>query len=85
MNLKTKPTNWRQVEDRETVGTSTKIGFSPTLLNLTKSAKKCKNGTLDNTVFKFISKELIINWLSTWNNPDSWLPWIISNEDHRQG
>ena len=29
-----------------------------------------------NTVFKFISKHLIINWLSTRNHPDNWLPWI---------
>ena len=28
------------------------------------------------TVFKFISKQLIINMLSTWNHPDNWLPWI---------
>ena len=28
------------------------------------------------TVFKFISKHLIINWFSTRNHPDSWLPWI---------
>ena len=26
-----------------------------------------------NTVFKFISKHLIINWISTRNHPDSWL------------
>ena len=38
------------------------------------------------TALKFISKELIINRLSTWNHPDNWLPWIIiSNKDHRQG
>ena len=29
------------------------------------------------TMFKFISKHLIINWFSTRNHPDSWLPWII--------
>ena len=27
-------------------------------------------------MFKFISKQLIINMLSTWNHPDNWLPWI---------
>ena len=31
---------------------------------------------LSDTVFKFISKHLIINWFSTRNHPDSWLPWI---------
>ena len=28
------------------------------------------------TVFKLITKYLIIHWFSTRNHPDSWLPWI---------
>ena len=41
--------------------------------------------SITHTVFKFISRELIINKLSARDHPDRWLPWILSNKDHRQG
>ena len=52
--------------------------------NMVKMVKTGQNGQklskwskmVPNTVFKFISKHLIINWLSTRNHPDNWLPWI---------
>ena len=48
----------------------------PSLLIVFRNELLADSSRWFHTVFKFISKHLIINWFSTRNHPDSWLPWI---------
>ena len=46
----------------------------PSLLIVFRNELLADSSRWFHTVFKFISKHLIINWFATRSHPDSWLP-----------